>query len=133
MLLGEKMELKDLGETIDALYSLRQVRLQKQKEIDEMKAKEMEFRQIIIGMLETAGLAKASGFAATAGIKTTVEPLVTDWDPVFDYIRKENKFELIQKRISAPAWRELKESGILVPGTEPNEVVDISLTKSTRG
>ena len=127
------MELKELGGTIDALYALRQSRLEKQKEIDAMKVEEMNFRQIIIGMLEESGLAKASGGMATAGIKVTVEPLVTDWDPVFEYIRKENKFELIQKRISAPAWRELKESGILVPGTEENPVVDISLTKSTRG
>jgi hypothetical protein len=127
------MELKDLGETIDSLYALRQLRLEKQREIDDMKATETNLRQAIIGLLEDAGLAKASGGMATAGIKVTVEPLVTDWDPVFEYIRKENKFELIQKRISAPAWRELKESGILVPGTEENPVVDISLTKSTRG
>jgi len=127
------MELKELGTTIDALYSLRQSRLEKQREIDEMKAHEAHLRQAIIAMLEDAGLAKASGGMATAGITLKVEPLVTDWDPVFEYIRKENKFELIQKRISAPAWRELKESGILVPGTEENPVVDISLTKSTRG
>jgi hypothetical protein len=127
------MELKDLGETIDALYALRQLRLEEQKKIDAMKAEEVNIRGKIIELLENAGLAKASGYMATAGIKVTVEPLVTDWDPVFEYIRKENKFELIQKRISAPAWRELKESGILVPGTEENPVVDISLTKSTRG
>ena len=98
-----------------------------------MKAEETEIRQTIISLLENAGLAKASGYMATAGIKTTIEPLVVDWDPVFEFIRKENRFELIQKRISAPAWRELKESGILVPGTEENPVIDISLTKSTRG
>jgi len=127
------MNLEKLGSTIDALYALRQSRLEKQKEVDAMKAEEVAYRSTIIGMLEEAGLAKASGGMATAGIKTTVEPLVVDWDPVFEFIRKENRFELIQKRISAPAWRELKESGILVPGTEENPVIDISLTKSTRG
>jgi hypothetical protein len=123
----------EIGATIDALYNLRQARLDMQKDIDAMKAQELELRQTIIGLLENAGLAKASGHAATAGITMKIEPLVTDWDPVFEYIRKENKFELIQKRISAPAWRELKETGILVPGTEENTVIDISLTKSTRG
>jgi hypothetical protein len=127
------MELKDLGATIDSLYALRQARLEKQREVDAMKAEEAQFRVHIIELLENAGLAKASGGMATAGIRTTVEPLVVDWDPVFEFIRKENRFELIQKRISAPAWRELKESGILVPGTEENPVIDISLTKSTRG
>jgi hypothetical protein len=127
------MEIKELGVTIDALYNMRQQRLELQRAVDGLKAEETELRGQILDALEASGLAKASGQVATAGIKTSLEPMVEDWDLVFAWIRENNRFELVQKRISAPAWREYKESGILVPGTAPNEVVDISLTKSTRG
>jgi len=48
-------------------------------------------------------------------------------------VRAENRFDLLHKRISAPAWRELRELGALVPGTSAITVRDVSLTKSSRG
>jgi hypothetical protein len=123
----------DLGTLIDALYSTRQERLDVSKKVEELKALETEMRLKILEQLDAMGMAKASGYQATCGIKKSIEPVTEDWDEIHKYIREQDRFDLVQKRLSAPAWRGLLESGILVPGTSQVEVRDLSLTKSSRG
>ena len=122
----------DLGMMIDALYATRQLRLDVSKKVEALKAEETQAREKILEMLDSLHMAKASGYHATCGVKESIEPLLVDWEPVHEYIRVNNRFDLLQKRLSAPAWRELKDSGILIPGTEAVPVRDLSLTKSTR-
>tara|TARA_R110000868_G_scaffold5782_1_gene33943 strand:- start:20426 stop:20797 length:372 start_codon:yes stop_codon:yes gene_type:complete len=122
----------DLGVRIDALYATRQQRLELSKTVDALKAEETRQREEILLMLDTVRLAKASGYMATCGIKESIEPVPEDWEMIHGYIREHNRFDLIQKRLSAPAWRELRDSGLLVPGTSAVTVRDLSLTKSTR-
>jgi hypothetical protein len=122
----------DLGSAIDALYALREMRLGYERKAKELKAEETEARNAILATLEESGLKKASGQTATCGIKTSIIPIVTDWDDVFTYIKDHDRFDLVQKRISVLAWRETYENEGLIPGTEAVEDVDISLTKSSR-
>lgn len=126
-------EVEQLGNLIDTLYATRQHRLAISKQVDELKSEEVSLRKTILEILEAVGLAKASGQLATCGIKTSIEPTVVEWEEVHEYIRRENRFDLLQKRLSAPAWRDLYGEGITVPGTVPEEVIDLSLTKSVRG
>jgi len=122
-----------LGEQIDTLYQTREKRLNLQRQIEELKDVEVECRSEIMVALHAQGMSKATGLLATASIKKSIEPITADWEQIHKYIRQEDRFDLLQKRLSAPAWRGLFEAGILVPGTESVEVQDLSLTKSTRG
>lgn len=122
----------ELGTAIDALYSLRERRLGIERQAKELKALELEQRTAILECLENSGLSKASGSLATAGKKVSVIPLVTDWDQVFGYIKSHDRFDLVQKRISVLAWRETHDNGETIPGTEPVEEYDITLTKASR-
>jgi len=122
----------DIGHMIDGLYALRQQRLEFTKTVDALKAQETAARERILEMLDGMGCAKASGYMATCGVKESIEPVPEDWEMIHNYIRTENRFDLIQKRLSAPAWRELRDSGLLVPGTSAVTVRDLSLTKSMR-
>lgn len=126
---GENMHI---GSMIDVLYDLRQQRLELSKTVDNLKAQETAAREEILAALDGMGCAKASGHQATCGVKESIEPVPEDWEMIHNYIRIENRFDLIQKRLSAPAWRELRDSGLLVPGTSAVTVRDLSLTKSVR-
>ena len=122
-----------IGNLIDQLYQLRQDRLKVEKEVAAMKSQETELRARIMEELDDVGLAKATGAVATAGIIQSIQPYVEDWEQVHAYVRANNRFDLLQKRLSAPAWRSLiEEDGQLVPGTLVTEVRDISLTKASR-
>jgi hypothetical protein len=122
-----------IGNLIDKAYDLRQKRLELQREVDKIKDQENEIRQAIMFELDMHGLAKASGAHASAGITMSIQPQVEDWDSVYRFVAETNRFDLLQKRLSTTAWRELVEEGVKVPGTFVTEVRDISLTKSTRG
>jgi hypothetical protein len=122
-----------IGNLIDKLYDLRQQRLDLQKQVDALKEQETALRQAILFELDMNGLAKASGSHATAGVTLSIQPSVEDWDAVYEFIQRNQRFDLLQKRLSTTAWRELVDEGVHVPGTFVMEVRDISLTKSVRG
>ena len=126
------MELKDLGGAIDQLYQARERRLDLDRQVKALKSEEQQIKMEILDLLAISGLAKASGHLATAGVKSSVIPIVSDWDKVHEFIRTNNRFDLLQKRVSVIAWRDLYDSGELVPGTESVDDVDLSLTKSVR-
>ena len=121
-----------IGQQIDALYLLRSQRLVFEREVAEIKEKETAAKQAIIDQLKLLSLEGARGDTATASITYKIKPNVTDWDAVWAYIRDNDMFALLQKRITASLWDALREDGILVPGTEEQPVVDLSLTKSKR-
>ena len=122
----------ELGEIIDKLYATRASRLDLMKLADELKETETQLREEILDLLETIGLEKASGKTATVGIRRNEVPLVTEWEEIHQFIKTSDRFDLLQKRLSTPAWRELYQGGILVPGTVMGIDVELSLTKSTR-
>lgn len=121
-----------LGEAIDTLYQARAARLAMAKEVKELQVKEAQAKTEVLKLLGESGLAKASGKLATAGITTEDVPYIKDWDQVYEYIKSNDRFDLLQKRIGVVAWRDLFKDGVLVPGTEPAIDTDLSLTKSTR-
>jgi hypothetical protein len=122
----------ELGETIDLLYETRQRRLDLTKQADELKAQETKLKEELLDILSSIGLEKASGQTATVGIRRNEVPLVIEWEDIHQFIKTSDRFDLLQKRLSAPAWRELYQSGILVPGTVMGIDTELSLTKSTR-
>ncbi len=121
-----------LGEAIDTLYQARVARLAMARDIKELQAKESAAKAEVFQLLKEAGLEKASGKLATAGITKDDIPIIADWDKVHAYIKENDRFDLLQRRIGVVAWRDLFKDGILVPGTEAAVDFDLSLTKSTR-
>jgi len=121
-----------LGQAIDSLYEARAARLAAAKQVKELQVLEAKAKAEVLTLLEQSGLAKASGHLATASITTDDVPFVKDWDAVYSFIKSEDRFDLLQRRIGVVAWRDLFKDGILVPGTEAGVDTDLSLTKSTR-
>ena len=121
-----------LGEAIDHLYTVRAERLALAKKVKEKQVDEAKAKLDVLKKLGEMGLEKASGKLATAGVTTEDVPYIKNWDEIYAYIKENDRFDLIQKRIGVVAWRDLYKDGILVPGTEAAVDTDLSLTKSSR-
>ena len=121
-----------LGHLIDALYNLRAQRLEMSKKVDALKAQEILMREGVMTKLDELGLSKASGEVCTSSITQSTDPVANEWSEIWNFIVETERFDLVQKRLSAPAWRGLLENGILVPGTESIVIRDLSLTKAKR-
>ena len=128
------MEIKslDLGTAIDKLYELRSQRLDVEKVVKTMKSDELALRGHIKQMLDSINLDGAKGSAATAAVITSVDPVAKDWLQIYEFIRENDAFDMLQKRLSSMAVKERWESGILVPGIEKFDNWDLSITKRSK-
>jgi len=100
---------------------------EREKELTEAwRSLEME----LLVRLDQQGVKKASTDDGTASITEVVLPSVVDWDAVYEHIKESGDFYLLQKRPAAAAFRELNDSGIIIPGMEPYTKRSISLRKA---
>lgn len=111
--------LAEYGKTRDEIKSLQA----QEKELNVIK-RELEY-QITIRMQEE-GLDKISNGGRTVSIKQEIVPTVEDWDALQDHVIKTKQFELLQKRMSATAYRELISLGADVPGVISTELTRIN-------
>lgn len=121
-----------VGDMIETVAALRGRRQAINDELKSLNAELEQAEQALMSALDAQGTQFAGSTTHRASITETVVPTVTDWDQVEQYMLEQGALFLLQRRISAPAWRELLESGEPVPGTEPFTKRGISLTKATR-
>jgi hypothetical protein len=113
----------------DLLSELHRVRL----EIRELSEQESALKKIkneleakIVSNLEDQGIDQVANNKATVSIKKEIVPTVEDWDALQTYIAETGMFELMQKRASATAYRELQQMGQDVPGVRATELTRVN-------
>ena len=129
---GEAAEFvlpKTLAGCADLLYTTRRARLEMDKQVEAMKARETELRQYLIDNLPVSEATGVAGKVARATIVTKDEPEVENWDSVWEYIRKNKAYDLVQKRISAVAIKERWGNNKVIPGVGHRIVKSVSLNK----
>jgi hypothetical protein len=126
-----------MGRCADLYHDVRELRLAMEKEVAEVAAFESEMRQHIIENLSKSEDTGAAGLKYRAQIVTkTVPKIRTDeenpnvgWPQFWDYVAKNMRFDLMQKRFADKAIKDMWEAGETVPGVEPMKVPDVSITK----
>ena len=76
--------------------------------------------------MERQGLTQTGNNACTISLKTEVVPTVEDWDVLHKHISDTGRFELLQKRMSATAYRELIAMEPSVPGVRSTELTKVN-------
>lgn len=111
----------NIGREIDKLVASREAMRKLQHQIDEIKQKFDADSISLREAMEAQGLQKSTGLLGTVSLKDTVVGHVLDWDKVYNYILRNKAFQLMQRRISEPAFREIVElrKGKNIPGIEP--------------
>jgi len=121
---------KTVGACIDDLYTRRAARLKLEKQVETMKVEERAFKDHIINELSKVKIDGAKGRVATAAITWKRTFVVADWAKYWAWARKDKLGVYVQKRIAIEAVREWSdENKQPVPGVDPMDVVDLSLTK----
>jgi hypothetical protein len=115
----------------DLLYTTRQARLELQKQVDELAARETTLKQHLIETFTAEG-ADQSGVGGKVAFSKLVEkeePVAQDWEATWKYIAKKKAWDLLQKRLSAPAVKARWENKEEIPGIGRIRVYSISNTK----
>ena len=72
------------------------------------------------------GLTQTGNDACTISLKTEVVPTVENWDALWEHIFDTRQSELLQKRMSATAYRELLAMAQTVPGVRSTELTRVN-------
>ena len=91
-----------------------------------LKSQQRELESQISIRMQEQGLDKISNDVCTISLKNEIVPTVEDWDQLHEHITDTNQFELLQKRVSATAYRELIAAGMDVPGVKSTELTRIN-------
>lgn len=99
-----------------------------EREYNSQKAKAKELSDEMLTEMTIIGTSSYSGDLGRLSVRTTTQPAVDDWEALYDYIVATRSFDMLQRRVSATAYRDRLENGEPVPGVEPFEKKTLSIT-----
>ena len=102
------------------------------EELDQIKANMAKLEAFLKVKLDADGLTSFKTDHGTAFLTTTAFANVEDWDAVLRFIREEEAFDMLEKRISKTAVRGYIEANKEVPpGVKYGTKLDINVRKPT--
>jgi hypothetical protein len=84
----------------------------------------------IIAILDELGVGKFAVGKMSFSISETLVGNVEDWEPVYEYVLKNNAFHLLQRRLSNAAYKELLDMGEAPEGIVPFTKRSLNFRKS---
>lgn len=101
-----------------------------QDEEKRLKALLDENEDLIIAQLDAQGVTRSGVGPYSMSISLTTVGNVEDWDQVYGFIRENDAFHLLQRRLANAAYNELREGGEAVPGVVPFEKRSLNFRKT---
>lgn len=123
---------EDIIATVDKWFELNQRRLDLQREADEIEEKEKELKKEFMDAMREEKILKIEATNCDVEIKKgEMAPTARNWELIYAYVRATNAFELLQRRLSAPAIREHWEAGEHLPGIDKYPIEKLSVTNKS--
>lgn len=129
---------KSFGQCADMLFDLKEARLAQQKLVDAIAAQEAELKNHLIDNMPK-GDKGAIGSHHKVEIKREKTPRIGDDKKFYDWIKKANAFDVLQRTLNAKAVRDRLEAQPFankktgerkpLPGIDMFDIVKVSLTK----
>lgn len=107
-----------LGAQIDKMWDIREKKRNLEASIKDLDGQLATIEAELMADMEANGVDKMTGKHAGVSITSNTVAHVTDWDEMWKFIIKTKNTQLLQRRVSDPAYRELLEMGKKVPGAE---------------
>ena len=102
------------------------------EQLDEVKGNMAKLEAWLMAKLDADGLTSFKTDYGTAFLTTTDFANVEDWDAVLRFIREEDAFDMLEKRVSKTAVRGYIEANKEVPpGVKYGTKLDINIRKPT--
>ena len=122
---------QSIGRCADLYHDIRELRLAMEKEVEEVKARETEIQEHIINTLSSSDDTGAAGLRYRAQVITKRKPRLADWGTFTAWVRKNDFFHMLQRRLNEKAVDEwlADNPDRTAPGTEMVQVKTVSITK----
>jgi hypothetical protein len=117
---------ENLDELMNSLADMRGVIATTEEGLRGLKQRKNELEAKLIAKMEDQGIDRTGNDRCSVSIKIETVPTVEDWDAVYKHILSTEQFELLHKRMSASAYRELLSLDMELPGVKPTDVTRIN-------
>jgi len=121
---------KTLGGCADKLYQLNEKKREASKKVTAIEEEIKALKEHVIESLPKSKLTGASGKLANVRVVTKAVPQVKDYDKFYNYVKENEAFDLLQRRLSEAAIKARFEEGEKIPGIDFFNVVSVSITKA---
>jgi len=107
---------------------------QVKEDLADIKAKMTKLESWLMQKADEDGVTSFKTAAGTAFVTTTDFANVADWDAVLTFIREQEAFDMLEKRVSKTAVRAyMDETGEVPPGITYGSKLGINVRKPTGG
>ena len=130
--LAELKKAKTPAQRADLLYKANEERLAQQKVAEATKKFVTKLEKWFIQELPEVDSTGIAGKLARVQIKQKERPVPFDWTALYAYIKKNNAFEMLDRKVNSKAAKERWEAGKEVPGVKRFRYKDVSITKVSK-
>lgn len=127
MTASTKERLDDLAAERDAL---REQKRSLEAEIKALDAQLLANEQSIIEIADDLGLDRFAVGKLTFSISEQTVGNVEDWESLYQFIRDNDAFYLLQRRLANAAYKEILDGGDSLPGVVPFTKRSLNMRKS---
>ena len=128
---------KTLAACADLLYKTREARYLLQRQAEGLEALETQLKERFIMELPKSLASGIAGRTARVQLSTKLVPRITEdnggWPKFYKYVAANQRFDLLQRRLSEGAIKTMWEEGEEVPGVEQYGIVQVSCTAIKKG
>jgi hypothetical protein len=114
---------------VGSLAEARAARLAADKVAEELKHKETVLKTQLIEAMQAQNLSVAGNAKVFFTLRTKTREQVVDWESFYEYIKQNDAFDLLQRRVNEAAIREREGE---VPGVEQYEYPDLSFPQKVK-
>ena len=116
----------NLDDLMNSLADMREAISSTEEGLKTLKQKKNDLEAQLIAKMEDQGIDRTGNDRCSVSLKTETVPTVEDCDEVYKHILSTEQFELLHRRMSASAYRELLSLDMELPGVKPTDVVRIN-------
>ena len=122
----------ELGKIAADLFRAKEMKSEMNKELSLLNTEIKEIEVQLLDAMKACDppILKLGNEYGTVYVSTQTVPKVINWDAFYEHIRKNNAFEMLERRPSRAAFRELHEQGLAIPGIDPVTFDEVRTRKS---
>lgn len=120
----------DRKAVVTELMGIRnQIAMIEAQQVKPLKKRRDELESYLKATLEVGEKVSYAGIGMVS-MKEEIQPNVTDWDALYDYITENNAFYFLQRKVNGAPFRESLDAGMPPAGVEPVTVRKLSVRKA---
>lgn len=122
-------EVTKYAQLADSYVETRNRRLAAQRQVDEIEKEEKKMKAQLIAAFKEHNFRAIGGARCTITHRIKNTATATDWEQVHTFIKENDAWDLMQRRLTQKAVELRWEDGIHIPGISAFPVDDLSISE----